>query len=131
MEGLTKTNCIWLKPLQRQLAISERDWHRLKADHRRAAEQLSAALLLLLRSGAQADGDVVALLESAQRWIKREQRDPGCPDHGRAQGLTAFSQHTIAALTPAHIVKALMHQKAHGQRWHPTHLAMRPNAVEA
>ena len=27
--------------------------------------------------------DVVALLESAQRWIKREQRDPGCPDHGR------------------------------------------------
>ena len=64
-----------------------------------------------MRSGAQADGDVVALLESAQRWIKREQRDPGCPDHGRG-GLTAFSQlHAIAALTPAHIVKALMHQK--------------------
>ena len=84
MEGLSEDLLHLAETLQRQLAISERDWHRLKTDrHRRAAEQLSAALLLLLRSGAQADGDVVALLESAQRWIKREQRDPGCPDHGR------------------------------------------------
>ena len=84
MEGLSEDQLHLAETLQRQLAISERDWHRLKTDrHRRAAEQLSAALLLLLRSGAQADGDVVALLESAQRWIKREQRDPGCPDHGR------------------------------------------------
>ena len=84
MEGLSEDQLQLAESLQRQLAISERDWHRLKSDrHRRAAEQLSAALLLLLRSGAQADGDVVALLESAQRWIKREQRDPGCADHGR------------------------------------------------
>ena len=87
MEGLSEDQLQLAETLQRQLAISERDWHRLKTDrHRRAAEQLSAALLLLLRSGAQADGDVVALLESAQRWIKREQRDPGCPDHGRPKG---------------------------------------------
>jgi len=87
MEGLSEDQLHLAETLQRQLAISERDWHRLKTDrHRRAAEQLSAALLLMLRSGAQADGDVVALLESAQRWIKREQRDPGCPDHGRPKG---------------------------------------------
>ena len=87
MEGLSEDQLHLAETLQRQLAISERDWHRLKTDrHRRAAEQLSAALLLLLRSGAQADGDVVALLESAQRWIKREQRDPGCPDQGRPKG---------------------------------------------
>ena len=87
MEGLSEDQLHLAETLQRQLAISERDWHRLKTDrHRRAAEQLSAALLLLLRSGVQADGDVVALLESAQRWIKREQRDPGCPDHGRPKG---------------------------------------------
>ena len=87
MEGLSEDQLHLAETLQRQLAISERDWHRLKTDrHRRAAEQLSAALLLLLRSGAEADGDVVALLESAQRWIKREQRDPGCPDHGRPEG---------------------------------------------
>ena len=87
MEGLSEDQLHLAETLQRQLAISERDWHRLKTDrHRRAAEQLSAALLLLMRSGAQADGDVVALLESAQRWIKREQRDPGCPDHGRPKG---------------------------------------------
>ena len=86
MEGLNDDQLQLAESLQRQLAINERDWHRLKSDrHRRAAEQLSAALLLLLRSGAQADGDVVALLESAQRWIKREQRDPGCPDHGRSR----------------------------------------------
>ena len=87
MEGLSEDQLHLAETLQRQLAISERDWHRLKTDrHRRAAEQLSAALLLLLRSGAKADSDVVALLESAQRWIKREQRDPGCPDHGRPKG---------------------------------------------
>ena len=87
MEGLSEDQLHLAETLQRQLAISERDWHRLKTDrHRRAAEQLSAALLLMLRSGAQADGDVVALLESAQRWIKREQRDPGCPDHGGPKG---------------------------------------------
>ena len=84
MEGLNDDQLQLAESLQRQLAISERDWHRLKSDrYRRAAEQLSAALLLLMRSGAQADGDVLALLESAQRWIKREQRDPGCPNHGR------------------------------------------------
>ena len=87
MEGLSEDQLHLAETLQRQLAIKERDWHRLKSDrHRRAAEQLSAALLLLMRSGSQADGDVVALLESAQRWIKREQRDPGCPDHGRPKG---------------------------------------------
>ena len=87
MEGLSEDQLHLAETLQRQLAISERDWHRVKTDrHRRAAEQLSAALLLLLRNGAQADGDVVALLESAQRWIIREQRDPGCPDHGRPKG---------------------------------------------
>ena len=84
MQGLSEDQVLLAENLQRHLAIKERDWHRLKSDrHRRAAEQLSSALLLLLRNGAQADGDVVALLESAQRWIKREQRDPGCPDHGK------------------------------------------------
>ena len=83
MQGLSEDQVQLAETLQRHLAINERDLHRLKSDrHRRAAEQLSAALLLLLRNGAQADGDVLALVESAQRWIKREQRDPGCPDHG-------------------------------------------------
>ena len=95
MEGLSEDQLHLAETLQRQLAISERDWHRLKTDrHRRAAEQLSAALLLMLRSGAQADGDVVALLESAQRWIKREQRDPGCPDHGRPKGYRRLASWT-------------------------------------
>ena len=86
MQGASEEQLQLAEALQRQLAISERDWHRLKSDrHRRAAEQLSAALLLLMRSGAKADADVLALVGSAQRWIKREQRDPGCPDHGQRQ----------------------------------------------
>ena len=84
MQGASKEQLQLAEALQRQLVINDRDWHRLKSDrHHRAAEQLSAALLLLMRCGPEADADVMALLESAQRWIKREQRDPGCPDHGR------------------------------------------------
>ena len=86
MQGASEEQLQLAEALQRQLAINERDWHRLKGDrHRRAAEQLAAALLLLMRSGAKADADVLALVDSAQRWIRREQRDPGCPDHGRRQ----------------------------------------------
>ena len=38
--------------LQRQLALGDRDWHALKGQRsRRAAEQLAAALVLLLSGG--------------------------------------------------------------------------------
>jgi hypothetical protein len=80
MEQVSATALEQAMELHRSLSISDRDWHRLKADrHRRAAEQLSAALQLLLLQGANGDADVLALLDSAGRWLRREQRDPGCP----------------------------------------------------
>ncbi len=68
------------KGLHDLLKISDRDWHQLKTDrHRRASEQISAALIHALQANGPGDEAAVELLESALRWLKREQRDPGCP----------------------------------------------------
>ena len=77
--------------LQRLLAISDRDWHALKSQRpRRAAEQLAAALVLLLRAddpgqaaGTPARQQALALAEHAIGWLRAEISDPGCPSHGR------------------------------------------------
>ena len=77
--------------LQRELTISDRDWHALKRQRpRRAAEQLAAALVLLLNADhpghsapTPAREQAIALAEHAVRWLKAEISDPGCPSHGR------------------------------------------------
>ena len=79
--------------LQRSLCINDRQWHALKGQRRRrAAEQISSALVLLLReaelsapslSTQSTDQEAIALLEHALGWLKGEIRDPGCPSHGR------------------------------------------------
>lgn len=77
--------------LHRQLAIPERDWHTLKTQRpRRGAEQLSAALVQLLRAddprrsaSSPAREQAVALVEHALLWLRAEISDPGCPSHGR------------------------------------------------
>ncbi|MFW6730196.1 MAG: DUF6439 family protein [Synechococcus sp.] len=66
--------------LHEQLRLGDRDWHRWKADaDRRAAEQLAAALAQLLQGQTE---EAEALADSALRWLRRDQRDPGCPRHG-------------------------------------------------
>ena len=77
--------------LQRSLTIGDRDWHALKRQRpRRAAEQISAALVQLLSSddpGASAPTNArlqaIALLEHSLGWLKAELSDPGCPSHRR------------------------------------------------
>ncbi len=78
--------------LHRLLAIGDRQWHALKGQpQRRAAEQLAAALVLLLdelNSPAAATPtpqrqQATALVEHALGWLQGERRDPGCPSHGR------------------------------------------------
>jgi hypothetical protein len=79
--------------LQRSLSISDRQWHGLKAQrNRRAAEQISSALVVLLRQSQPAprletasttNRDAIALLEHALGWLKGDISDPGCPSHGR------------------------------------------------
>jgi hypothetical protein len=79
------------RALHERLRIGERDWHALKGQpQRRAAEQLAAALVLLLdpanpptaaTAGPQRE-QAAALVEHALGWLKGELRDPGCPSHG-------------------------------------------------
>jgi hypothetical protein len=79
--------------LQRSLSINDRQWHAFKGQRqRRAAEQISSALVLLLRQSEPSapagtalvtSQEAIALLEHALGWLKGEIRDPGCPSHGR------------------------------------------------
>ncbi len=77
--------------LQRSLSISDRDWHALKRQRaRRAAEQISAALVQLLaaddpQSNQSTEGrrQAMALLENSLGWLRGELSDPGCPAHRR------------------------------------------------
>ena len=75
--------------LQRQLALGDRDWHALKGQRsRRAAEQLAAALVLLLGGDSPAASQsgparlaAIDLVENGLGWLKGELADPGCPSH--------------------------------------------------
>ena len=79
------------RDLQRSLTINDRQWHALKSQRpRRAAEQLSAALVHLLdgddpgqRQTTGARERAIELVEHALLWLKAEINDPGCPSHGR------------------------------------------------
>ncbi|MDP5122666.1 MAG: DUF6439 family protein [Cyanobium sp. MAG_04] len=82
--------------LQRHLAIGDRDWHAFKSQRpRRGAEQLAAALVLLLRAddpGAPQSSDArrqaIELVEHGLGWLKAELSDPGCPSHRPAPATT-------------------------------------------
>lgn len=77
--------------LLQSLAISDREWHALKAQRaRRAAEQMAAAMVQLLacddprrRDPGAARLQAIDLLENSLAWLKGEINDPGCPDHRR------------------------------------------------
>jgi hypothetical protein len=63
-----------------RLRIPEQDWHRLKANRpRRAQEQAAAALVLLLQE--QHDTSQ-AHLQQAVGWLDRSISAPPCPTHG-------------------------------------------------
>jgi hypothetical protein len=95
----TQPNQSWPEQAQGQardlhalLRIDERQWHALKAQpQRRAAEQLAAALVVLLDPtnppGAAEAGpqrrQAAELVAHALGWLNGELRDPGCPSHGR------------------------------------------------
>lgn len=77
--------------LHRSLSIAPHEWHAHKQQRpRRAAEQISAALVQLLAGDdpstsapSAARLQAIALLEHSLGWLKRELRDPGCPTHQR------------------------------------------------
>ncbi len=77
--------------LHRLLTIDNRNWHAFKAQpQRRAAEQLAAALVILLDPANPPNAPVateqrqqsIELLEHGLGWLRGERKDPGCPSHG-------------------------------------------------
>jgi len=67
--------------LMEKLAITDKDWHRLKANRKaRASEQIAAALVQLLKD--QPD-EAIARLQQATGWLDRSISAPPCPTHGK------------------------------------------------
>jgi hypothetical protein len=63
-----------------RLRISESDWHRLKSNRARRAQEQAAAGLVLLLSEQNVDG--LAHLQQATGWLDRSVSAPPCPTHG-------------------------------------------------
>ena len=67
--------------LAARLAISEKDWHRLKANRSaRAGEQAAAALVFLLK---KQPGEALPRLKQAAGWLDGSISAPPCPTHGK------------------------------------------------
>ncbi|PPT11043.1 hypothetical protein CKA32_004860 [Geitlerinema sp. FC II] len=68
------------RALAERLALSERDWHRLKSNRSvRAREQLAAALVFLLKDAPE---EALPRLQQAIGWLDRSISAPPCPQHG-------------------------------------------------
>lgn len=69
--------------LAARLAISEKDWHRLKTNRSaRAAEQAAAALVFLLKNQPE---EALPRLNQAAGWLDRSISAPPCPTHGHGK----------------------------------------------
>ncbi len=66
--------------LHSQLKLDNLNWHHLKGNsERRAAELIAAAMVQIVSEGKPSD--VVNLLTHSIKWMKREVKAPGCPQH--------------------------------------------------
>ena len=64
-----------------RLKISDRDWHRLKANRKvRASEQAAVALIYLLKDQPE---EALPRLQQAVGWLDRSISAPPCPTHGK------------------------------------------------
>ncbi|MGC9502326.1 DUF6439 family protein [Baaleninema sp.] len=76
--------------LAERLALSERDWHRLKSNRSvRAREQLAAALVFLLKDAPE---EALPRLQQAVGWLDRSISAPPCPQHGTKSPANAPSE---------------------------------------
>lgn len=67
--------------LAARLAISEKDWHRLKTNRSaRASEQVAAALIFLVKNQPE---EALPRLNQAAGWLDRSISAPPCESHGK------------------------------------------------
>ncbi len=80
-KGLQEYSTLELaQALAHRLAISERDWHRLKSNRQVRALELTAVALVFLVKDKPADA--IARLKQATSWLDRSISAPPCPTHG-------------------------------------------------
>lgn len=66
--------------LLEKLAITDKNWHQLKANRKaRASEQVAAALVFLLKGKSE---EALPRLQQAVGWLDRSISAPPCPTHG-------------------------------------------------
>jgi Family of unknown function (DUF6439) len=65
--------------LAERLRITNEDWHRLKSNRSRRAQEQAAAGLVLLVNDQTTDG--LAHLQQAAGWLDRSISAPPCPTH--------------------------------------------------
>tara|TARA_Y100001968_G_scaffold318055_1_gene347785 strand:- start:720 stop:965 length:246 start_codon:yes stop_codon:yes gene_type:complete len=69
-----------IKELNEELRLNNYNWHKYKGDNdRRAAELIAVGLSQLINKGKASE--IEDLLQQALKWVKREVKDPGCPNH--------------------------------------------------
>lgn len=70
--------------LAQRLAISDKDWHRLKANRSaRACEQAASALVFLLKELPE---EALPRLSQAVGWLDHSISAPPCASHGHRKG---------------------------------------------
>ena len=66
--------------LHNSITIKSDEWHKLRTNNkRRAAEQLSAALVQLINNGESEE--VLIKIEQSILWLRSEIKDQGCSSH--------------------------------------------------
>jgi hypothetical protein len=66
--------------LVERLSITDRDWHRLKANRKaRSSEQIAVALVFLLKDQPE---EALPRLQQAVGWLDHSISAPPCPTHG-------------------------------------------------
>lgn len=74
------TNLELARQLAERLAIKPNDWHRLSSNRKvRAAEQLAAALVFLLKDHPE---EALVRSQQATGWLDNTLKAPPCPTHG-------------------------------------------------
>lgn len=67
--------------LMAKLTITDKDWHRLKANRKaRASEQAIAALVFLLKNKPE---EALPRLQQAVNWLDHSISAPPCETHGK------------------------------------------------
>ncbi|MEB3309364.1 MAG: DUF6439 family protein [Snowella sp.] len=83
LEPETLSTVALAQALAERLAITPKDWHRLKANRKaQASQDLAAALVFLLKDQPE---EALSHIQQAAGWLDRSISAPPCPTHGHGK----------------------------------------------